>query len=102
LNDRHCIPLNLIQYWLSNGKWIGAGDIWLGVFMGLVLGFPNIIVAMFLAYVGGAIVSLILIALKQKTIKGQVPFGVFLTAATFAAAHWGHIVLNWYLNKFIN
>ena len=97
-----CAGFFLIQYWLSNGKWIGAGDIWLGVFMGLVLGFPNIIVAMFLAYVGGAIVSLILIALKQKTIKGQVPFGVFLTAATFAAAHWGHIVLNWYLNKFIN
>ena len=97
-----CAGFFLIQYWLSNGKWIGQGDIWLGVFMGLVLGFPNIIVAMFLAYIGGAIVSLILMACKKKTIKSQVPFGVFLTAATFATAHWGYLVLNWYLDKFIN
>ena len=37
----------LIQYLISKGKWIGGGDIRLGVFMGVILGWPNILCALF-------------------------------------------------------
>ncbi|PJA92731.1 MAG: hypothetical protein CO133_01610, partial [Candidatus Komeilibacteria bacterium CG_4_9_14_3_um_filter_37_5] len=36
------------QYLLSRGQWVGAGDIFLGVAMGLLLGWPWIILALIL------------------------------------------------------
>ncbi len=89
-----------LQYFLSRGKWIGGGDIRLGVLMGVILGWPKILVALFLAYVGGAIISVFLLLLKKKTLKSAVPFGVFLIPATFAAMFWGQRIVEWYL-KFV-
>lgn len=83
---------------ISKGKWMGMGDVKLAVFMGLVLGWPDILVALFLAFLGGAFVSVILIISKKKTLKSEVPFGPFLVGATIVAIFWGNILINWYLN----
>lgn len=90
----------LLQYVLSKGRWIGGGDIRLGAFMGVILGWPLILVALLLAYVGGAIISLGLIAFNKKKMKSQVPFGTFLTIATVAAIFWGDSLVSWYI-KFL-
>ncbi len=87
-----------LQWVFSKGKWIGEGDIGLGILMGLILGWPNILAALFFAYVGGAIISLILLVLRKKTFKSAVPFGVFLAPATLAALLWGEKVIKWYLS----
>jgi len=87
----------LLQYIISQGKWIGGGDIRLGVFMGIILGWQNTIFALFLAYVLGAIVGIYLLVVKKKKAKSEVPFGVFLTVATFVAMFWGMQIVNWYL-----
>lgn len=89
-----------LQYYFSKGKWVGAGDIRLGLLMGLILGWPKIIVALFFAYVVGAICSLILVAVKTKKMNSQIPFGVFLSLATAVAMFWGDSVINWYLGLF--
>ncbi len=73
------------QYILSRGRWIGAGDIRVGALMGAALGLSRTLVALFLAYIGGAIVALILIARGQKQPSSRLPFGTFLTIATFVA-----------------
>ncbi|PIR04185.1 MAG: hypothetical protein COV59_03305 [Candidatus Magasanikbacteria bacterium CG11_big_fil_rev_8_21_14_0_20_39_34] len=86
-----------LQYMLSKGRWIGGGDVRLGFFMGVILGFPGILVALMLAYVGGALVSLVLVALKKKTLASQTPFGTYLSIATFATLLWGTAVIDWYL-----
>ena len=85
------------QYMLSGGKWIGGGDVRMGVFMGIILGWQNVIFALLLAYVIGAIVSLFLLAFKKSNIKSEVPFGTFLALATFVAMFWGGQIVNWYL-----
>ena len=82
----------------SRQKWMGAGDILIGAVMGIILGFPQIIFAIFLAFIIGAIVSLILMATKQKTLKDAVPFAPFLILATLIVFFWGEHLLNWYWN----
>lgn len=87
----------LLQYVVSQGRWIGAGDIRLGVFMGVILGWPLILFALFIAYIAGAGVSLILLALKKKRLASETPFGTYLAGATFIAMIWGKSVMDWYL-----
>ena len=87
----------LIQFVISKGKWIGGGDIRLGFLMGLMLGWPNILVALALAYILGSLVGILLILLGKKTIKSQIPLGTFLTFGTLVALLWGRQLIDWYL-----
>jgi len=68
-----------LQHLISHGRWVGGGDIGMGLFIGAALGLWPGIIALGLAYVIGAIISLILITTKKATIKSQIPFGPFLS-----------------------
>jgi len=83
---------------ISHGKWLGLGDVKLAFFMGLFLGFPNILFALFLAFSIGAIIGIGLIISGKKTLKSEVPFGPFLVTGTFLAMFWGERIINWYLS----
>lgn len=87
----------LLQYVLSKGKWIGDGDIRLGLLMGLMLGWPNILAALFFAYIIGALVSIVLLITHKKTMHSQLPFGVFLSIGTFVALVYGSQIVEWYV-----
>ncbi|MBI5765719.1 prepilin peptidase [Candidatus Falkowbacteria bacterium] len=87
----------LFQFVVSKGKWIGGGDLRLGLLMGLMLGWPKIILGLFLAYIIGAIFSIILIKLNKKDFKSQIQFGTFLSAAAIIAILWGDEIVRWYL-----
>ena len=91
----------LVIVLISKGKWMGVGDIKLALFMGLILGWPKILVALFLAFLIGALVSVILILFKKKTLKSRIPFGPFLSGATIVAMFWGNFLMDWYLNLFL-
>ena len=77
-----------LQHFFSHGRWIGAGDMRLGVLMGVILGWPLTLVALFVAYVGGAAIFLPFIVSRRVHTKTAVPFGALLTAATFVALFW--------------
>jgi len=81
---------------ISRGKWMGWGDPKLAFFMGLFLGFPNILVALFFAFFLGAIIGVGLIIFRKKTLKSEVPFGPFLVLGTLLALFWGESIINWY------
>ncbi len=87
-------------YACSKGKWMGFGDVKLALLMGLVLGFPRIIVAIFVAFVVGAAFSLFLIFFRKKQWKSEVPFAPFLVLGTFLALFFGAPIVNWYLSMF--
>ncbi len=87
-----------LQFFLSKGKWVGDGDIRLGALMGLILGLKLTLVALFLSYILGASIGLILIFTNKKKMSSQVPFGPFLVAGTFIALLYGQKLLDWYLN----
>lgn len=88
-------------FFISKGKWLGFGDVKLAFFMGLFLGWPNILVALFAAFVLGGIIGIGLVASRRKTMKSQVPFGPFLVAGTFIAMFFGGKIVNWYLGLLI-
>ena len=88
----------LAIYLLSKGRAMGFGDVKLAFFMGLFLSWPNILVAMSLAFGIGAIVGLTLIFLKRKTMRSEVPFGPFLILGIFAALFWGDSLVSPYIS----
>jgi len=82
---------------VSDGKWMGGGDIKLAFFMGLLLGWPNILVGLFLGFLTGALFGLALIFSKKAKIQSEIPFGPFLILGTWIALFWGEKVIQWYL-----
>ncbi len=91
----------LAQYLISRGSWIGGGDIRLGALMGLMLGWPQILVALVLAYASGAIVGVGLVAAGKKKWSARIAFGTFLSAATIVVLLWGEEILERYLDIII-
>jgi prepilin signal peptidase PulO-like enzyme (type II secretory pathway) len=89
------------QFLLSKGRWIGGGDIDLGLLMGAILGWPGIVVALMIAYVSGAFFGLALLATGRKTWQSQIPFGTFLSAATVVTLLWGDGIVRWYFGMLI-
>ncbi len=72
---------------------MGGGDIKLAFVLGLFLGFPNIVVALYLAFLTAAIAGIILILWKKKNLKNtSLPFGPFLIAGTLISIFWGTLI----------
>ena len=81
---------------ISKGKWMGLGDVKLAFLMGLILGWPNILLALFLSFLLGAVVGVGLIVFNKKDFKSQIPFGPFLAGSTILV-----MLISQYLNNFI-
>lgn len=86
---------------VSKGTWIGFGDCKLAVLLGLLLGFPDILTGLFLAFLFGVIIGLILMYYKKKGLKSEVPFAPFLISGTFLAMLFGDNIVQWYLGLFL-
>jgi leader peptidase (prepilin peptidase) / N-methyltransferase len=82
---------------VSRGKWMGGGDIKLVFLMGLILGGAKLVVALMIAFNAGAIVGLLLIALKRKNRNDHIPFGPFLVGGTIIALLYGQVIVDWYV-----
>lgn len=86
--------LFLLLYLITRGKGMGFGDVKLVFLMGLFLGFLNTILALYLAFLTGAVVGLILILWgKRKFFGGKIPFGPFLVLGTFISLFLGEKII---------
>jgi len=88
----------LLIYLFSRGKYLGFGDVKLAILLGLLLGWPRIILALFLSFLIGGIIGLGLIVLSKKKLKSEVPFAPFLIFGTLVALFWGEQIISWYLS----
>jgi len=79
------LAINLVTF----GKGMGLGDVKLALFLGTALGYPNTITWMFLSFILGSIIGLILIIFKQKKLKQRVAFGPFLVTAFYLILLFG-------------
>lgn len=90
-----------LQFLVSRGRWIGGGDIRLGLVMGLALAdWQKLLAALFIAYFIGAAVGLILLASGKKSWGSRLPLGVFLAVGTVVVLFWGKEIIGWYVNSF--
>jgi len=85
---------------LSREKWMGMGDAFLVILLGLILGWPQILLGLFLAFATGSIYGIMLVALKKKSMKSQVPFAPFLVVGTIITLLFYNQIINWYLGLF--
>jgi leader peptidase (prepilin peptidase)/N-methyltransferase len=76
---------------------MGMGDVKLATFIGLVVGFPAVFVALLISFVAGGLVGggLLLTGLKGR--KDPIPFAPFLVAGGMVAMLYGQQVIDWYL-----
>ena len=88
-----------ILYQVSQGKWLGGGDVKLGLLIGLLL--PNALQAalmLFLASILGTITSILLSVNKKIERSSKIAFGPFLIASTIIVVLYGQSIIDWYLN----
>jgi len=88
-----------LQYFASGGKWVGAGDMYFGVLLGLLLGWPLLLVCLFMAYIIGVVVAIYLMIFKDYGRKSALPMGAFLMPAGLICLYngdwWLSIYLTW-------
>jgi prepilin signal peptidase PulO-like enzyme (type II secretory pathway) len=80
---------------------MGFGDVKLALLIGLVLGYPNVVVGLFFGFLFGAIIGLVMVFLKKRGLSSEVPFAPFLIAGSVVALFFGNNIVNWYLSLII-
>lgn len=83
---------------ITRGRGMGGGDFKLAIFMGLVFGFPNSILAIMLSFLLGSIFSIGLILFGKKRFGQTIPFGPFMSLGGLIALFWGTEIIDWYLH----
>jgi leader peptidase (prepilin peptidase)/N-methyltransferase len=78
---------------------MGMGDVKLIVFLGLAVGFPEIVINLFLAFVLGGLVSGVLLALKKLGPKDQIAFAPFLALGGFITMLYGTQLVNFWVRS---
>ena len=86
-----------ILWFVTKGKGMGFGDVKFVFPMGILLGWQKTLVGIFMAFILGSLVAVILMAMKKKTMKQIIPFGPFLVAGCLVGLVWGEKILQWYL-----
>lgn len=83
---------------VSRERWMGLGDAYVVFWMGLVLGWPNLLPALLFAFASGALWGLSMIALGKSSLKSQLPFAPFLFAGMLLVLLFGNgLLLSRYL-----
>lgn len=90
--------LYAVLYAVSQGRWVGFGDVKLGVGLGLLLvDWQLAIVALFLANLIGCLIVIPLLATKKIKRNAHIPFGPMLISGAILAWLFGWTILESYL-----
>jgi prepilin signal peptidase PulO-like enzyme (type II secretory pathway) len=82
------------QWLLSRGNWVGSGDVFLGIALGVLLGsWQDMIIALMTSYIIGMVFAIILLLLKRATKKSHLAFGPFLVAGAFVSLLWADAII---------
>ena len=76
---------------------MGMGDVKLGALVGLMSGFPLVLIALLLSVITGGLVAAILLAFRIKKRSDPIPFAPFLATSAMVTLLWGQAIWQWYL-----
>jgi len=88
-----------VIFLLSGGKAIGGGDIKLMAVAGALIGWKNILLALFLGCLLGSILHII--RMKISHADRMLAMGPYLSAGIFIAMLYGDQLIKWYLSAFL-
>lgn len=83
---------------ITRRKGFGFGDVKLAIPLGIILGWPKIVIGVFAAFVFGAVIGLILLWQKLRRWNGVVPFAPFLVIGTLFALLFGERIWQMYFS----
>jgi prepilin signal peptidase PulO-like enzyme (type II secretory pathway) len=83
---------------ISDERWMGSGDIKIGLGFGFLLGYPSALFFLFLSFVIGAVFGVIMILTKKAKLKSQIPFAPFLIVSAIVSLLFGQKLIDLYLN----
>lgn len=83
-------------WFFTNGKGMGFGDVKLVVPLALLLGAKNMLICLFLAFILGSVVGIVLIVFGKSRMKSAIPFGPFLISSALLSLLWGDRLFSWY------
>ncbi|MCX6704943.1 MAG: prepilin peptidase [Candidatus Woesebacteria bacterium] len=86
--------LLLLIHLLTKGRGMGLGDVKFAVLGGLIVGAKLFLIWLFLAFLTGAVIGIILIIGRKAHLKSQIAFGPFLVLAIPLALIWGEKILS--------
>jgi len=78
----------LFIFLITQSRGMGFGDVKLAINIGFLLGLKNGLLSLYLAFIIGAVVGLILIALRRRGLKSKVAFGPFLILGLLTVLFW--------------
>ena len=84
----------LVLHLITKGKGMGLGDVKLAILGGLILGWPYFVVWLFLSFIFGAFIGIVLILLKKASFGKKIPFGPYLVVSFWLTMIYG----NWFLS----
>lgn len=91
-----------VLFQISNGTWIGGGDVKLGIAIGLLVASPLLaMLTLFLASILGLLVTVPALVRGKAHMTTQLPFGPFLIIATVISVLVGQVIIDWYMNVFL-
>lgn len=80
---------------LTKGRGMADGDMYMALYMGLLLGWPKGLVALMGSFIIGAVVGVTLVVTGIKSRKDTVPFLPFMIAAMVIALVWGEQIIGY-------
>ncbi len=87
-------------YLLTRGRGMGFGDVLIALAFGIMFGWPDALMVLFVSFVLGTVASVALLAMRRKTMKSLVPFGPFLMLGALTTILFGVTLTSWYLGLF--
>ena len=75
---------------------MGDGDVKLAGLIGLITGFPHVVVALVVGVLAGGLVALLLLLTKIKGRKSYIPYAPFLVIGGMVAMLYGPEIMAWY------
>lgn len=89
-----------VLFQLSNGSWIGGGDVKLGFLLGILVGGPELaLVMLFFASFMGTLVTLPFLVSGRLTPKTRIPFGPFLIMGAIISQLFGSEIIELYTGQ---
>lgn len=84
-----------LQFLVSRGRWMGGGDVALGLMIGAALGWPLIGVSYYFTYVVGGLGLLMAFLLGMIRMQSRIAFAPLLSGGAILAVFIGDRLLEW-------
>ncbi|HRJ42752.1 MAG: A24 family peptidase [Caldilineaceae bacterium] len=78
---------------------MGAGDVKLAGLIGLLIGFPGVLVALVSAIILGGVAALLLLIFRRVGLRGTMAYAPYLSIGAMTALIYGQTIVSWYLER---